>query len=114
MEKMQLPSEDDFVEVPGLRGLRIARLGQADGRTLELVEAVKGMIIPAMTHPGIEQGRVLKGSFRFMKEGTGQVYKEGDKWTVAAGESQGPHVILDAGTRILLLREGEHAFDVRG
>jgi len=111
MENLQLPSDEDFIEVPGMRGLRLARLGQADGRTLELVEAVKDMVIPAMTHPGSEKGRVLSGALRFMKAGEVSVYREGDEWTVAANETQGPHVVIESGTRILLLRDGPHAFD---
>jgi len=101
-----------FFELPGLRGLRVARVGrQADGRTLELVEAAAGVVIPMLHHPSAEHGRVLAGRLRFMKGGVVTEYGPGDTWDVAADEAQGPHVVLEDGTRIALLRDGRSAFD---
>jgi quercetin dioxygenase-like cupin family protein len=101
-----------FVEIPGLRGLRIARVGrQPDGRTLELVQCAAGIVIPMLHHPSAERGRVLAGRLRFMKDGVVREYGPGDTWDVAAGEAQGPHVVLEDNTRIALLRDGKSAFD---
>jgi mannose-6-phosphate isomerase-like protein (cupin superfamily) len=101
-----------FAEVPGLRGLRIARMASAQGRTLEILEAQGGVVIPALTHPSAESGRVLSGRVRFMQDGAVRELCAGDTWRVEAGVSQGPHVVLEDGTRIALLREGRSAFDV--
>jgi quercetin dioxygenase-like cupin family protein len=102
-----------FVEIPGLRGVRIARVGQqADGRTLEIVEGSAGVVIPMLHHPSAEHGRVLRGRLRFMKDGVVREYGPGDTWDVAANEAQGPHVIVDDNTRIALLRDGRSAFDL--
>jgi quercetin dioxygenase-like cupin family protein len=104
-----------FVEIPGLRGLRVARLTAAadgSGRTLEVIEGAKGVIIPAMTHPSAEHGKVVSGSLRFMREGVVRTLSPGDTWEVAAGAHQGPHVILEDGTRVAVLRDGKSAFDV--
>ncbi len=101
-----------FVEIPGMRGLRIARLGQVDGKTLEVIEAAQGVIIPALTHPSEENGKVLSGSLRFMRDGVVRVLKQGDTWHVEANRSQGPHVVLEDGTRVAILRQGRSAFDV--
>jgi quercetin dioxygenase-like cupin family protein len=108
-----MPPRAHFIEVPGLRGLRLARIGQAEGKTLEVVEAVKGVIIPAMTHPSKERGRVLSGSLRFMRDGQIQELHAGDEWEVPAGAHQGPHVVLDNDTRVVILRDGKSAFDVQ-
>jgi quercetin dioxygenase-like cupin family protein len=101
-----------FVEIPGMRGLKLARLGQANGKTLEVIDAAKGVTIPAMTHPSAEHGRVLKGRVRFMQAGQVRELTVGDTWDVAANVSQGPHVILEDDTRVALLRDGKSAFDV--
>jgi quercetin dioxygenase-like cupin family protein len=101
-----------FVEIPGLRGLRIARLGQRAGKTLEVIDASKGVIIPAMTHPSSENGRVLSGSLKFMRDGVVRVLKAGDTWKVEANRAQGPHVVLEDGTRVAILRDGKSALDV--
>jgi quercetin dioxygenase-like cupin family protein len=101
-----------FVEIPGMRGLRLARVAQSDGRTLEVVEGQKGVVIPAMQHPAAEHGRVLKGRIRFMQDGVVRELKMGDTWNVKAGAAQGPHVILEDDTRVALLRDGKSAFDV--
>lgn len=103
---------DRFAEIPGLRGLRIARIGQYAGKTLEVLEAAKGVVVPALTHPSGETGRVLSGSLRFMKDGTVRDLKEGDSWRVEAGCGQGPHVVLEDGTRVAILRDGKSALDV--
>lgn len=101
-----------FEEIPGLRGLRLARLGrQKDGKTLDVIEGAEHVVIPAMTHPSAESGRVLQGTLRFMREGVVKVMRRGDTWRVEAGEHQGPHVVLENGTRIALLRDGRSAFD---
>ncbi len=107
-----LPPAEAFIEMPGMRGLRIARLGQADGKTLEIVEAVKGVIIPAMTHPGSEKGRVLEGALHFFVEGKMRELAKGDVWEVPAGQHQGPHVVQVDGTKVAILREGGSALDV--
>lgn len=107
-----MPSPESFVEVPGMRGLRIARVGQADGNTLEIVDAVKGVVIPAMTHPSSEKGRVLSGSLRFFQGEDTRVLKEGDTWEVAANTGQGPHVVLEDNTRVAILRNGKSALDL--
>jgi quercetin dioxygenase-like cupin family protein len=101
-----------FVEIPGLRGLRVARLGQRDGKTLEVIEAAAGVIIPAMTHPSAEHGRVLAGALRFMQDGVVKTLHAGDTWDVAANAPQGPHVVVENGTRVAVLRDGKSAFDV--
>ena len=100
-----------FTEIPGMRGLRLARLGQKDGKTLEVIEGTAHVVIPAMTHPSAESGRVVRGSLRFMREGVVQVMHAGDSWRVEAGQHQGPHVVLENGTRVALLRDGPSAFD---
>lgn len=100
-----------FSEIPGLRGLRVARLGQRDGKTLEVIEAAKGVIIPAMTHPSGESGRVLHGSLRFMRAGIMEELHAGATWRVEANQAQGPHVSLEDGTRVVILRDGRSAFD---
>jgi len=105
------PPPEAFHEVPGLRGLRIARIGQADGKTLEVVEAVEGVVIPAMKHPSAERGRVLSGRIRFAQDGELRELTEGDTWELAPGESQGPHVVLENDTRVVILRDGKSALD---
>jgi quercetin dioxygenase-like cupin family protein len=101
-----------FVEIPGLRGIRVARVGQqADGRTLDIVVGSAGVVIPMIHHPSAEHGRVLRGRLRFMKDGLVRELSAGDTWDVAAGEAQGPHVLLDNDTRVALLRDGKSAFD---
>lgn len=105
-----LPPPEAFAEVPGMRGLRIARVGQADGKTLEVIEGVKGVVIPHMQNPGAEKGRVLEGKIQFMQDGVGRVLKAGDTWEVAANASQGPHIFLEA-SRVAILRDGKSAFD---
>ncbi|MCP4501619.1 MAG: cupin domain-containing protein [Deltaproteobacteria bacterium] len=111
-QHIDLPPNEAFIEMPGMRGLRIARLGQADGRTLEIVEAVKGVIIPAMTHPGLEKGRVLEGSLHFFVEGSMRELKKGDVWEVPAGQHQGPHVVQEDGTKVAILRDGDSSHDM--
>ncbi len=109
---LDVPSSS-FVELPGLRGLRIARLGrQEDGRTLEVVEAVRGVVIPALTHPSSEQGRVLSGRIRFMQAGNVVDLGPGDRWEVKANIAQGPHLVLENDTRVAILRDGRSALDV--
>ena len=101
-----------FVEIPGLRGLRIARVGQYAGRSLEVLEAAKGVVVPVLAHPSAEVGRVLSGSLRFMQDGVVRDLKAGDTGKVEAGRPQGPHVVLEDGTRVAILREGKSALDV--
>lgn len=101
-----------FVELPGMRGLRLARLGQHLGQTLEVLEAAHGVVVPALTHPSAETGRVLSGSIRFMQDGVVRDLKTGDTWHVEAGRPQGPHVVLEDGTRVAILRDGKSALDV--
>lgn len=103
---------DRFAEIPGLRGLRIARLGQYAGKTLEVLEAAKGVVVPALTHPSAERGRVLSGCLRFMQDGVVRDLKAGDSWSVEAGRMQGPHLVLEDGTRVAILRDGRSALDV--
>jgi len=101
-----------FVEIPGMRGLRVARIGQVNGRTLEVIEAAHGVIIPALTHPSGESGKVLAGSLRFMQDGVVRILKTGDTWRVEANKSQGPHVVVEDGTRVAVLRDGRSALDI--
>lgn len=108
---IEIPSSDKFIDFPGMRGLRFARLGEAEGKTLEVIEGEKDVVIPAMTHPSAEKGRVLSGSLRFMKNGSIQILKKGDVWSVAADEMQGPHIILENGTMVAIFREGKSALD---
>ena len=103
--------DDAFVEIPGLRGLKIARLAHASGKTLEVIEVAKGVVIPAMTHPSAESGRVLQGALRFMREGEVKDLHAGDTWHVDADAHQGPHVALEDGTRVAVLRDGRSSFD---
>jgi quercetin dioxygenase-like cupin family protein len=99
-----------FVELVGLRGLRIARLGkQDDGRTLEVVEGARGVVIPLLTHPSAEHGRVLSGRIRFMQDGLVTDLGPGDRWEVKANKSQGPHLILENNTQVAILRDGQSA-----
>ncbi len=105
----QMPAPEAFVEIPSLRGLRLARIGQADGKTLEVIEAVKDVVIPALTHPSAEKGRVLSGSLRFGQDGGFRVLHAGDTWEVAAGTAQGPHIVLENDTCVIILRDGESA-----
>ncbi len=101
-----------FVELNGLRGLRIARLGtQDDGRTLEVVEGIRGVVIPVLTHPSAEHGRVLTGRIRFMQDGNVVDLGPGDRWEVKANKSQGPHLILENNTQVAILRDGKSALD---
>lgn len=101
-----------FAEIPGLRGLRIARLGQYAGKTLEVLEAAKGVVVPALKHPSGETGHVLSGGLRFMQDGVVRDMKAGDSWRIEAGFAQGPHVVLEDGTRVAILRDGKSALDV--
>jgi len=104
-----MPPPEAFIEIPSLRGLRIARIGQADGQTLEVIEAVKDLIIPMMTHPSSEKGRVLNGALRFVTGNDVRVLSTGDTWELDAHTAQGPHVVLDDDTRVVILRNGESA-----
>lgn len=106
-----MPPEEAFMEMPGMRGLRIARVGQADGKTLEVIEGVKGVVIPMMHHPGGEKGRMLSGKLRLFVAGASRVVEQGDTWDVPGGTEQGPHVFL-ADSRVVILREGKSAYDV--
>ena len=101
-----------FVEIPGLRGLRIARLGQFAGGTLEVLEAAQGVVVPALKHPSGETGRVLSGCLRFMQDGVVRDLRVGDTWRIEAGRTQGPHLVLEDGTRVAILRDGKSALDV--
>lgn len=112
MSELNLPPPEAFQEFPGMRGLRFARVGQADGKTLEVIEAVKGVVIPAMTHPSREQGRVLEGSMKLVVDGEGKTMNQGDTWEVAADQNQGPHMVLSDFCRVLLLRDGKSALDI--
>lgn len=100
-----------FAEIPGLRGLRVAALGMRDGKHLEVVEAAQGVVIPAMTHPSGETGKVLSGALRFMQAGVVRTLHAGDTWRVEAGQHQGPHIALESGTRVAILRDGPSAWD---
>lgn len=108
---IDLPPLSHFAEVPGMRGLRIARTTSKDGRALEFIDAVKDVVIPAMTHPSKEEGRVLKGSILFMQEGHARTLNTGDIWVVEAGVHQGPHVVLEDMV-VVVFRHGKSAFDV--
>jgi anti-sigma factor ChrR (cupin superfamily) len=107
----EMPPASAYVEVPGLPGLRIARVGQNDGTTLEVVQAVKGVVVPATTHPGTERGRVVSGALRFMQDGRVTDLRAGDGWETAANEGQGPHVVLEDGTCIVVIRDGRSGYD---
>ena len=112
MSNLDVPLSS-FVELPNMRGLRIARLGrQADGRTLEVIDAVRGVVIPALTHPSAEHGRVLSGRIRFMQDGNVTDLGPGDRWEVKANKGQGPHLVLENDTRVAILRDGRSALDV--
>ncbi len=107
----EMPPSSAFVEVPGLRGLRIARVGQKDGTTLEVVQAVKGVVVPATTHPGSERGRVVSGALRFMQDGVITDLRAGEGWETAANEGQGPHLVLEDGTCVVVIRDGRSGYD---
>ena len=107
---LKLPPPEAFTELPGMRGLRIARVGQADGKTLEVIDGVKGVVIPHMQSPGGEKGRVLEGKIQFTQDGTSRVLSAGDTWEVGPMTPQGPHIFL-APSRVVILREGKSAFD---
>lgn len=106
-----LPPDEAFIELPGLRGLRLARIGQADGKSLEVIEGIKGVVIPMLHHPGAEKGRVLSGKVRLVIEGEARVVEKGDTWEVPGGTEQGPHVFLED-SRVVILRDGKSAYDV--
>lgn len=108
-ELFAIPPADAFVELPGMRGLRVARVGHADGKTLEVIDAVKGVVIPARTNPGREQGKVISGSLRFVRGQEATVLEAGDGWDVPGGEAQGPHLVLEENTRVVILRDGDAA-----
>lgn len=102
-----------FHSIPGVPGLRLAHLGhQQDGRTLEVVEGMAGVILPAMTQPSAEHGRVLRGSVRFMQDGVVRDLVAGDAWDLPAETAQGPHVFLEDGTQVAILRDGRSSFDL--
>ena len=42
--------DEAFSEIPGMRGLRVARIGQHNGSTLEVVEAQHGVLILSLIH----------------------------------------------------------------
>lgn len=105
-----MPPEEAFMELPGMRGLRLARLGQADGKTLEVIEGVKGVVIPMLHHPGGEKGRVLTGKLRIVVGGAARIVSKGDTWEVPGGTEQGPHMFLDD-SRVIILRDGKSAYD---
>jgi co-chaperonin GroES (HSP10) len=100
-----------WVEIPGMRGLSVARMAQSDGTTVEVLSAVKGVVIPAMETPSSERGKVIAGSLRYMRDGEVLDLKAGDGWEIGANQSHGPHVVLEDGTRIAILRNGRGAFD---
>lgn len=105
-----LPPPDAFFEVPGMRGLRVAHLGAADGKTLEIIEAVEGVVIPHMVTRGNERGRVLQGKIRFHQGDSSRVLQDGDTWELGENAPHGPHIFL-AATRLAILRDGPGAFD---
>ncbi len=105
-----MPPDEAFMELPGMRGLRLARIGQADGKTLEVIEGVKGVVIPMLRHPGGEKGRMLSGKLRIVVDGTARVVEQGETWEVPADVEQGPHMFLDD-SRVVILREGKSAYD---
>lgn len=109
IENLAMPPESAFVELPGMRGLRIARVGQADGKTLEIVEAVAGVVIPMQHHDGDERGRVLAGALQFVENGVARKLTAGDSWHVEAGTDQGPHMVLEDGTKVAVLRSASAA-----
>lgn len=102
-------SDDAFQEIPHLRGLRVARVSEQDGRTLEVLRAVKGVVIPTLVHPAAEQGKILEGAIRFVQNGESKVLSKGDTWSAEAGESQGPHMVLEHDTCVAILRNGPSA-----
>lgn len=105
-----LPPPDAFFEVPGMRGLRVAHVGTADGKTLEIIEAVEGVVIPHMVTRGSEKGRVLAGKIRFHQGDASRVLQTGDTWELVENSPHGPHIFL-AATQLAILREGPGAFD---
>ncbi len=98
-----------FTEVPGLRGIKVARIGASGERVLEVIAGVTDAVIPVRTCSGREQGRVLSGRLRFMREGEITELRPGDRWDIPGGEPQGPHVVLEPDTRVLVLRDGDSA-----
>jgi hypothetical protein len=106
----ELPPANAFTEVPGMRGLRIARVGQADGKTLEVIEAVKGVVIPVVKNPGAERGRLLDGKLQLTLGGRTEILEAGATWEVGALQEQGPHVFLEP-SRVVILRSGKSAYD---
>jgi quercetin dioxygenase-like cupin family protein len=108
----ELPPPSAFTDFPGMRGLRIAEVAHADGKSLQIVEAVAGVVIPMATHPSSEKGKVLSGKIRFVIAGEGKVLEPGDVWEVPANTPQGPHTSLEDGTKVAILRDGKSAYDV--
>lgn len=99
------PPPSAYVDVPGMPGVRVATLGK-DGNTLQFVQAVKGAVVPAMHESGKQRLRVMAGALRFMQDGALRDLRAGDQVEIDAGEEHGPHVVLEDGTRLLVLREG--------
>lgn len=105
-----IPRPEAFVEMPGMRGIRVARVAASDGRSLEYIEATKDMVLPAMTHPSREEGRVLSGKILFMQEGHSRMLQTGDTWTVEADQHQGPHVVVEDAL-VAVFHHGKSAYD---
>lgn len=99
-----LPPPEAFIEVPGMRGLRIAELGSSEGKSLQVLEAVKGVIIPRMVSESIERVRVLEGRVQFHDGRGACVLGPGDVREVPAGEAHGPHIFLEP-SRLAILRD---------
>lgn len=99
-----LPPPDAYIEVPGMRGLRIAELGRSGGKSLRVLEAVKGVVIPRMVSEGLERVRVLEGRVQFHDGRGACVLAAGDVREVSAGEAHGPHIFLES-SRLAILRE---------
>jgi quercetin dioxygenase-like cupin family protein len=109
---MQSETEPTLHHVHNLpHALRVHREARG-GKVLETIEAAKGTVMPHVVHPSAEEGRVLRGRIRFMQNGTVRDMVAGDTWTVSANEAQGPHIVLDDGTAVAILRHGSSAFDL--
>jgi hypothetical protein len=109
-KSFHMPPEDAFMELPGMRGLRMARVGQGEGKTLDVIDAVKGVVIPVLHNVGGERGRVLWGKLRLVIGSETLELGEGETWEVPAGVEQGPHVVMED-ARVVVLREGASGFD---
>jgi unsaturated pyranuronate lyase len=63
----------------------LARLVEADGLTLAVVEIPPGQRVPAHQHPNVQLGFVIRGSVTFTIGGETQTLGPGGTWRITSG-----------------------------